>query len=139
MRTESRVFGLLAVLLIGGSVGYGFWTAGSLHHVEYAGVTALGLSGVLCGMSGVYFWLVSRRIPLRPEDRPDADVADGAGPVGFFAPAGFWQVGVALSMGTGAVAIAVGQFWLLAVGVLALLATAAGLVFEFYAGAPRSE
>src|SRR5581483_9739225 len=90
VRTEFKVFGLVAVLLVGGAVGYAFWTYGSHGHVEHAGTTALGLSGVLCAMIGVYCWFVSRRIDPRPEDRPDAEIADGAGRVGFFAPAGFW-------------------------------------------------
>ena len=37
--------------------------------VEWVGIVALLLSGLLCSMCGGYFWFVSRRIDLRPEDR----------------------------------------------------------------------
>ncbi len=52
-------------------------------------MVALALSGLLCLMCGGYFWFVSRRIDLRPEDRDDAEIADGAGEIGFFSPGSY--------------------------------------------------
>ena len=51
-----------------------------------AGVAALILSGGLLGISGSFFWFVSRRIDPRPEDRADAEIAEAAGELGFFSP-----------------------------------------------------
>ncbi|WP_432842403.1 aa3-type cytochrome oxidase subunit IV [Dactylosporangium sp. CA-092794] len=138
MRTEFKVFGLIAGLLLAAAAVYFWWTGIVGPHPEFAGTLALGLSGVLSLLCAVYCWLVSRRIPPRPEDRPGAEIADGAGPVGFFAPNGFWQVGIALSVAAGAVGIAMSQWWLLGAGGIALLVTTAGLAFEFYAGASES-
>lgn len=137
MRTEYKVFGVLAGALLVAAAVYAWWT-GHGGHPEWSGTFTLSLSGVLCLTCGGYFWLVSRRIPPRPEDRDDAEIADGAGPVGFFAPSGLWQVGIAVSVAAGAVGIAMGQWWLLGAGTLGTLITSAGLVLEFYAGAPES-
>ena len=48
-------------------------------------------------MCGGFFWFVSRRIDPRPEDRQDAEIADGAGEIGFFSPGSYWPFGLALS------------------------------------------
>ena len=48
-------------------------------------------------MCGGFFWFVSRRIDLRPEDRPDGEIAEGAGEIGFFSPGSYWPFGLALA------------------------------------------
>ncbi|NJC71221.1 cytochrome c oxidase subunit 4 [Planosporangium thailandense] len=138
MRTEAKVFGVIAAFLAVVAAGYGWWTWYTSGRVEAGGTTTLGLSAALCAMCGLYFAFVSRRIPLRPEDRGDADVVEGAGRLGFFAPASYWPFGIGVAAGAGALGIAYGQWWLLVVGLVALLGAAAGLVFEYYAGAPRA-
>ena len=60
--------------------------------VEVIGTTALILSGGLALIIGSYFWFVSRRIDPRPEDRLDADIAEGAGELGFFSPGSYWPI-----------------------------------------------
>ncbi len=50
------------------------------------GGTALILSGGLCGLCGTYFAFIARRIAPRPEDRPDGEIAEGAGELGFYSP-----------------------------------------------------
>ena len=61
-----------------------------------AGTAALLLSGGLLGIGGSFFWFVSRRIDARPEDRNDAEIAEGAGELGFFSPGSYWPVAIAL-------------------------------------------
>ena len=81
MKTEWRVFGVVAAFLFVVFVVYAFWTRAELGAVDWIGSTALILSGLLCGMCAGYFWFVSRRIDLRPEDRADAEMAEGAGEI----------------------------------------------------------
>ncbi|MGI5240808.1 cytochrome c oxidase subunit 4 [Dactylosporangium sp. CA-139066] len=138
MRTEAKVFGVIALFLLVTTGVYMWWTGLGAAHPEWAGTLALGVSGLMSTLCGSYCWLVARRMPLRPEDRPGAEIADGAGTVGFFAPPGFWPFGIAVSVSAGAVGIAVSQWWLLGAAIIALLLATAGLVFEFYAGAPES-
>jgi uncharacterized membrane protein HdeD (DUF308 family) len=132
MRTEARVFLIVAGFLGALAVVYYLWTDGQQHRPEWAGTMTLLLSGVLCGLCGFYFGFVARRIEPRPEDRADAEVSDGAGQVGFFAPHSFWPLGIGASTAVAATGVALGQPWLLAVGVLGVLATVVGLVVEFY-------
>jgi hypothetical protein len=139
MRTEFKVFGVIAGLLLVATAVYFLWTGSGPGHPEWAGTLTLGVSGGMSLLCAGYCWLVARRMPPRPEDRPDAEVADGAGTVGFFAPPGFWPLGIALSVAAGAVGIAVSQWWLLAAATVAALLTTAGLAFEFYTSAPESQ
>ncbi|WP_433604899.1 aa3-type cytochrome oxidase subunit IV [Dactylosporangium sp. CA-139114] len=94
MRTEYKVFGVVAAFLLLLAAMYRWWTGSGSPHPEGAG--RLGLSGVLALLSTGYFRLFACRMPPRPEDTPDAEIADGAGPIGFFAPPGFWPFGPVL-------------------------------------------
>ena len=90
-------------------------------------------------MCGGYFWFVARRIDLRPEDRDDAEIADGAGEVGFFSPGSYYPFGIALAcIGRPASAWCTCIWWLIAVGIIAILIARAGLLFEYYTGARRA-
>src|ERR671917_2409540 len=98
MRVEARLFGLLCLLFFAFAAVYGFWTWGDGGRVEVIGTTALILSGGLALIIGSYFAFVARRIDPRPEDRSDADIAEGAGEIGFFSPGSLWPFGLALSV-----------------------------------------
>jgi hypothetical protein len=133
MRIEARIFLLVAAFLFVAAVVYGWWTAADANgHVEVVGTTALVLSGGLAGIIGSYFGFVARRIDLRPEDRGDADIAEGAGELGFFSPGSYWPFGLGLSAAIGGFALAFFQVWLLIIAVAAVLATVGGLLFEYY-------
>src|SRR2546423_10042926 len=121
MKSDYKCFALIAGFLIAMSLVYGYWTWGSSspHHMEWIGVVALVLSGLLCSMCGGYFWFVARRIDLRPEDRPDAEIADGAGEVGFFSPGSYWPFGLALAALVAGIGMVFWSPWLIAVGLTA--------------------
>ncbi|MEP6852028.1 MAG: cytochrome c oxidase subunit 4 [bacterium] len=135
MRIESRIFLLIATFCFFASALYGFWTHAQTGAVEPVGVAALILSGGLCFIIGTFFSFVARRIDLRPEDRPDAEIAEGAGELGFFSPGSYWPIGIALAGTTTGIGMAFGQLWLALVGVVAILITVGGLLFEYYVGA----
>ena len=135
MRIEARIFMLVGVFLVLSAIGYGWWTwATEPHGLEAVGTTCILLSAGLCGIIGSYFAFVARRIDARPEDRPDADIAEGAGELGFFSPGSYWPIGLAASATITGLAIAFWQVWLLIIGVAAILLTVGGLLFEYYAG-----
>jgi hypothetical protein len=134
MRVESRIFLGVAGFLFAAAVVYAFWTAGesSTGHVEVAGTTALVLCGGLALIVGSYFWFVSRRIALRPEDRGDAEIAEGAGELGFFSPGSYWPLGIGLSASLAGVGLVFLQAWLFLLALACVLATVGGLLFEYY-------
>src|SRR3954468_17641701 len=128
MKVESLIFGMIAFFCVAAAVVYGFWSR------EPIGTTALLLSGGLTALIGGFFWFVSRRIDARPEDRKDAEIADGAGELGFFSPASYWPFGLAFSAGMMGLALAFWYSWLIIIAGVALLVTIGGLLFEYYVG-----
>jgi cytochrome c oxidase subunit IV len=137
MRAEARIFLAIAVFLWLVSVMYGIWTDQTQGHVEVAGLAALILSGGLLFIAGSFFWFVSRRIDPRPEDREDADIAEGAGDLGFFSPGSYWPFGLALATTMAGVGLAFMQIWLVFVAVVGILGAVGGMLFEYYTGGRR--
>ena len=128
MKVEAFIFNGIGVFCIIAAAVYGIWSR------EPIGTTALVLSGGLTFLVGGFFWFVSRRIDARPEDRKDAEMADGAGELGFFSPASYWPFALALSVALTGLGLAYWYFWLIAIGAAAILSTVGGLLFEYYVG-----
>ncbi|WP_433829151.1 cytochrome c oxidase subunit 4 [Actinoplanes sp. CA-015351] len=151
MRTEYKIFSGVALFLFGAAAVYGFYThatatdgavsSGSAYAggVEWVGVVALILSGLLCSMCGGFFWFVARRIDLRPEDREDGEIFEGAGEVGFFSPGSYWPFGIALSAAIAGIGLVFWMWWLLAFGLIAVVMTSCGMLFEYYSGTRHPE
>ncbi|AOW92886.1 cytochrome C oxidase subunit IV [Rhodococcus sp. WMMA185] len=134
MKIEAKLFEILTVFFILVAIVYGGFTAVSRTGIEWAGLTAICLSAGLTLIVGTYFRFVARRLDTRPEDYEDAEIADGAGDLGFFSPGSYWPILLAAAAGLAAVSLAFFQIWLVVVAVVAILAAAAGLVFEYYVG-----
>ena len=134
MKVEARIFLVIAVFLWVMAGVYAYWTDVSQGRIEVAGLSALILSGGLLGLGGSFFWFVARRIDLRPEDRGDAEIAEGAGELGFFSPGSYWPVGIAAAATITGLGLAFFQMWLMLVGTLVLLFMTGGLLFEYYIG-----
>lgn len=137
MKIEAKLFEILTVFFIFIAIVYGVFTAMSRTGIEWAGVTALVLSGGLCVIIGTYFRFVARRLDTRPEDYDEAEISDGAGDLGFFSPGSFWPILVAASAALFAIAFALFQVWLLVVAVGFIVASVCGLVFEYHIGPER--
>ena len=126
MKTESRIFEILTIF---------FFVVAIIYLViakEPAGTAALFLTGGLSLIVGTYFRFVSRRLELRPEDNPGAEVSDGAGDVGFFSPGSYWPFGLALSVALVAISMAYMYFWALTISAVILLISIGGLIFEYH-------
>ncbi|HEY3504549.1 MAG TPA: cytochrome c oxidase subunit 4 [Actinocatenispora sp.] len=134
MKTESRIFNLVAVFLAVAAVVYGWWTHASTGHVEVIGVVALILSMLLLLMCGLYFAFIARRMEPRPEDREDAEIAEGAGEIGFFSPGSYWPFGLALTAAVAGLGVVFWQVWLLIAGLVGVILAVCGFVFEYYTG-----
>jgi hypothetical protein len=126
MRTESRIFEILTIFFFVVAIIY------LLIAREPAGTAALFLTGGLSLIVGTYFRFVSRRLELRPEDSPDAEVSDGAGDVGFFSPGSYWPFGLALSVALMGISLAYMYFWAITISAVILLIAIGGLVFEYH-------
>jgi cytochrome c oxidase subunit IV len=145
MKNEYRIFLGLSLFLFLAAVIYPIWTwygigepSSGVHSVDWIGTTALILCGLLTAMCGGYFWFVARRIELRPEDRLDAEIADAAGEVGFFSPGSYWPFGIALSAAVTGLGLVYWMWWLIGVGIIAVLFSSCALIFEYYTGTRRT-
>ena len=97
------------------------------------GTTALFLSVCLAFLTGFYLLFTGRRLPPRPEDRPEAEIAEGTGELGFFSPHSWWPLITGMSAAVAALGAAIG-WWLFLIGMLFVLLSAIGFVFEYYRG-----
>ncbi|WP_137148252.1 cytochrome c oxidase subunit 4 [Mycolicibacterium sp. CR10] len=135
MHIEARLFEFLTAFFALSAVVYGVLTAlFAQGGVEWAGTTALVLTTGLTLLTGTFFRFVARRLDTRPEDYEDAEIADGAGELGFYSPHSWWPLFIALSASVTAVGMAMWLSWLIVAGVCLILATVAGLVFEYHVG-----
>jgi hypothetical protein len=126
MKVEARLFDITTAFFFISAVVYGAWAK------EPVGLVGLILSGGLSLIIGSYFHFVARRTEGRAEDNPDAEISDGAGELGFFSPGSYWPVGIAAAAAVAALSLAFWQVWLLVIGIVLLLLTVAGLVFEYH-------
>ena len=134
MRIEARLFELLTAFIFIVAVIYAAFSGFSRTGVEWAGVTAMVLTGGLTLVIGTYLRFVARRIDLRPEDYEDAEIIDGAGDLGFFSPGSYWPVTLAAGAALTGLAGAFFEPWLIALAVVFVLFGVAGLVFEYHVG-----
>jgi Cytochrome c oxidase subunit IV len=135
MHIEARLFEILFAFFALATVVYALLTAyffpGGL---EWAGTTAMVMTTGLMLIIATYFRFVARRLDTRPEDYEDAEIADGAGELGFYAPHSWWPVLIALAASVAATGVALWLSWLIVTGVVLVLGSAAGLIFEYYIG-----
>lgn len=134
MRVEARIFEIVTAFFFLSAVVYALLSGG-----EPVGSAGLTLTGGLTLIVGTYFRFVSRRVRMRPEDNAEAEISDGAGELGFFSPGSYWPVGMALGASVLGLALALGQWWLVAIGIALVLGTVGGLVFEYHIGGPKPE
>ena len=127
MKVEGRIFGALAAFFIIVAASYAWLSR------EVIGSTALILCGGLALGISFYSLRVSARMGPRPEDRPDAEIADAAGEFGFYSPHSWWPLPTAASAAVMMLGFAFG-WWLTVLGAFCLIGSAIGFVFEYYHG-----
>lgn len=138
MKTEWRIFAGVSVFLYVVAAIYAWWTYDLFSEIEWIGTVALLLSGSLTAMIAGYFLVVSRRIDPRPEDRPDGEIEEGAGELGFFSPGSYYPMGIALAISVTGMGVAFWQWWLMVAGGLGIIFACCGMLFEYYTGTRRT-
>jgi hypothetical protein len=125
MKVNWQLFTGLAVFYVIMSAVY--WYVGG----EAVGITGMLLAACLAGMVGFYVWFTQKRIgKVLPADNFTAEIADGAGELGFYSPHSWWPLPVAAS------AIAVGMgliigWWLTLIAIVVLVISIIGWVTEY--------
>ncbi len=98
---------------------------------EPLGITGLLLSAGLAGMVGFYVWFTQKRIgKILPEDNTTAEIADGAGELGFFSPHSWWPLPTGMSAVAAGLGLIIG-WWFTLIAVTALIISVIGWVTEY--------
>jgi hypothetical protein len=129
MKIETWLFAAGAFFFTPIAIVYGFVTSWK----EPLGVVGIGLTGGMALLIAAYFLVTSRRIDPRPEDDPHAEIAEGAGEQGMFAPYSWSPLWAGLAAAIVFAGLAVG-WWLVGIGVVFAAVAIVLWVFEFYRG-----
>lgn len=132
MKVEGYLFAFIALFLVPVTIVY--W----LLSEDPTGTTCLALSIGLAFMVGYYLLFTARRMDARPEDRPNAEISEGSGEVGFFAPHSWWPIALAVAFSVTMIGTIIGPF-LAMIGALMLVIATMGFLFEYYVGVNRSQ
>ena len=128
MKTEARIFIVVTIFFALVSPAYWFLS------YDWTGTSALTMTTLLALMVSVFLGFHATKMEPRPEDRGDAEVADGAGELGFFPPYSWWPLWCGLALAVIVLAVAMTAWWLVVIGFALGAMALSGLVFEFYRG-----
>jgi hypothetical protein len=128
MKTEAWIFGICGAFV---------WLVSPLYWVmsqDWTGTSALVMTALLATMVFGYLYFHANRLDPRPEDRSDAEIADGAGELGFFPPYSWWPLWCALCLAVMVFAVANAAWWLFILGGIIGASALSGWIFEYYKG-----
>ena len=96
-----------------------------------AGIACLILSSALALLVAFYVWFTQKKIgAVLPEDNLDAEIADGAGELGFYSPHSWWPLAVASCTIMAGLGLIIG-WWLTAIAAGLLILSIIGFVTEY--------
>jgi hypothetical protein len=128
MRSEALIFGICTVFFV--LVAPAYWLIAG----DPTGTAALTMTALLFTLVTFYLGFHASKMEPRPEDRKDAEIADGAGELGFFPPYSWWPLWCALALGSCVFAIAMGAWWMFIIGAGIGMITLCGWIYEYYIG-----
>ena len=127
MKMETLIFAIMAVFFVIVTPVYWF--------VSYdpTGTAALTMSFLLTTLVTFYLGFHATHMDPRPEDRKQAEIADGAGELGFFPPYSWWPLWCAATLAVCVLGIVYG-WWLFIIGVAFGSVAVCGWIYEYYRG-----
>ena len=127
MKAEAWIFGICTVFFVLVAPAYWFIS------YDPTGTSALVMTCLLTLLVTLYLGVHASRMDPRPEDRQDAEIADGAGELGFFPPYSWWPMWCAMCLATMTLGVAIG-WWLFIIGAVLGTVALSGWIFEYYRG-----
>ena len=127
MKAETWIFAICTAFFVLVAPAYWFITG------DPTGTSALTMTFLLTLLVTLYLGVHASKMEPRPEDRQDAEIADGAGELGFFPPYSWWPLWCGMTAATVVLGVVMG--WRLVIigaglGIVALT----GWIFEYYRG-----
>ncbi len=127
MKAEAWIFAICTVFMVLVSPAYWLITG------DWTGTSALTMTTLLTLMMTIYLGFHANNMEPRPEDRKDAEIADGAGELGFFPPYSWWPLWCAVCLAVIVLGVVIG-WWLVIIGVMLGAVALSGWIFEYYRG-----
>ena len=134
MKAEAWIFAICTIFLVLVTPAYWLITAASDRGGDWTGTSALAMTTLLTAMVTLYLGFHAKNMDPRPEDRVEAEIADGAGELGFFPPYSWWPLWCGLTLAVIVYGVALGAWWLVIIGFVTGALALTGLVFEYYRG-----
>jgi hypothetical protein len=128
MKSEAWIFGITTIFLV--IVSPSYWL---ITH-DWTGTSALTMTTLLTSMVTLYLGFHAAKMDPRPEDRKDAEIADGAGELGFFPPYSWWPMWCGLTLAVIVYGVAIHAWWLFIIGAALGGVALAGWIYEYYRG-----
>ena len=128
MKAEAWLFAICTVFFA--LVAPAYW----LITEDWTGTSALTMTFLLVLLVTFYLGFHARRMEPRPEDRQEAEIADGAGELGFFPPYSWWPLGAAATLSTIVFATAMSAWWMVIIGFGLGTLAVCGWIYEYYHG-----
>jgi hypothetical protein len=127
MKAEAWIFAICTVFLV--LVSPTYWLITS----DWTGTSALTMTTLLTLMMTIYLGFHANNMEPRPEDRKDAEIADGAGELGFFPPYSWWPLWCGACLALIVLGVVFG-WWLVIIGAMLGTVALSGWIFEYYRG-----
>jgi len=128
MKAEALIFAICTVFFV--LVAPAYWLIAR----DPTGTSALVMTALLTLLVTFYLGFHASKMEPRPEDREDAEIADGAGELGFFPPYSWWPLWAGLTLGVVVFATAMAAWWLLIMGMGLGALALCGWIYEYYVG-----
>ena len=128
MKVEAWIFVICSVFFMLVAPAYWFIT------YDPTGTSALTMTFLLTLLVAFYLGFHASKMEPRPEDRQDAEIADGAGELGFFPPYSWWPLWAAATLAIIVYGFAMGDWWLALIGAGLGILALSGWVYEYYVG-----
>jgi len=127
MKVEAWIFGLNAAFFALVAPAYWFIT------YDPSGTSALVMTALLTVLVTFYLGFHASKMEPRPEDNNTAEIADGAGELGFFPPYSWWPMWCAATLAVMVLGVVFG-WWLFIIGAGLGSIALSGWIFEYYTG-----
>ena len=127
MKAEAWIFAICTVFMVLVSPTYWLITG------DWTGTSALTMTTLLTLMVTIYLGFHANNMEPRPEDRKDAEIADGAGELGFFPPYSWWPLWCGVCLAVIVLGVVIG-WWLVIIGAMLGVVALSGWIFEYYRG-----
>jgi Cytochrome c oxidase subunit IV len=127
LKAEAWIFAICTVFLV--LVSPSYWLITN----DWTGTSALVMTTLLTLMVTIYLGFHASNMEPRPEDRKDAEIADGAGELGFFPPYSWWPLWCGACLAVMVLGVVMG-WWLFIIGVMLGAVALSGWIFEYYRG-----